>query len=86
LDPLHFTGSSTVHKGVRVNGVAPEPTTTPGTDAMGAGFTAIVWTILLGRAADAEEIAEAIVFLASGRVPKTAKRLTTPSRNICPTG
>jgi len=54
-------------KGVRVNGVSPGPTSTPGTDAMGEGFAAIVSTIPLGRAADAEEIAEAIVFLASGK-------------------
>jgi len=54
-------------KGVRVNGVSPGPTATPGTDAMGEGFAAIVSTIPLGRAADAEEIAEAIVFLASGK-------------------
>src|ERR1700722_7017124 len=54
-------------KGVRVNGVSPGPTTTPGTDAMGEGFAAIVSTIPLGRAANPEEIAEAIVFLASGK-------------------
>ena len=54
-------------KGVCVNGVSPGPTTSPGTDAMGEGFAAIVSTIPLGRAADAEEIAEAIVFLASGK-------------------
>jgi len=54
-------------KGVRVNGVSPGPTTTPGTDAMGEGFTAIVSTIPLGRPADPEEIAEAIVFLASSK-------------------
>ncbi len=54
-------------KGVRVNAVSPGPTTTPGTDAMGAGFAAIISTIPLGRAADPKEIAEAIVFLASGR-------------------
>jgi len=54
-------------RGVRVNGVSPGPTTTPGTDAMGEGFAAIVSTIPLGRAADPEEIAEAIVFLASGK-------------------
>jgi NAD(P)-dependent dehydrogenase (short-subunit alcohol dehydrogenase family) len=34
---------------------------------MGDGFAAIVSTIPLGRAADPEEIAETIVFLASGR-------------------
>ena len=54
-------------KGVRVNAVSPGPTTTPGTDAMGDGFAAIVSTIPLGRAADPKEIAETIVFLASGR-------------------
>jgi len=54
-------------KGVRVNAVSPGPTTTPGTDAMGDGFGAIVSTIPLGRAADPDEIAEAIVFLASNK-------------------
>jgi NAD(P)-dependent dehydrogenase (short-subunit alcohol dehydrogenase family) len=53
--------------GVRVNAVSPGPTTTPGTDAMGDGFAEIVSTIPLGRAADPDEIAEAIVFLASDR-------------------
>jgi NAD(P)-dependent dehydrogenase (short-subunit alcohol dehydrogenase family) len=54
-------------KGVRVNAVSPGPTATPGTNAMGDGFTAIVSTIPLGRAAEPQEIAETIVFLASGR-------------------
>ena len=54
-------------KGVRVNAVAPGPTTTPGTDAMGDGFAAILSTIPLGRAAAPKEIAETIVFLASSR-------------------
>ena len=54
-------------KGVRVNSVAPGPTITPGTEAMGDGFAAVVSTIPLGRAADPVEIAETIVFLASGR-------------------
>jgi NAD(P)-dependent dehydrogenase (short-subunit alcohol dehydrogenase family) len=54
-------------QGVRVNAVSPGPTTTPGTDALGDDFEAIVSTIPLGRAADPEEIAEAIVFLASDR-------------------
>jgi NAD(P)-dependent dehydrogenase (short-subunit alcohol dehydrogenase family) len=53
--------------GVRVNAVSPGPTTTPGTEAMGDGFAAIVSTIPLGRAADPDEIAETIVFLASDR-------------------
>jgi NAD(P)-dependent dehydrogenase (short-subunit alcohol dehydrogenase family) len=53
--------------GVRVNAVSPGPTNTPGTDAMGDGFAAIASTTPIGRAADPEEIAEAIVFLASDR-------------------
>jgi len=54
-------------KGVRVNAVSPGPTRTPGTEAQGDGFPAIVSTIPLGRAAAPEEIAETIVFLASGK-------------------
>ncbi|HEX4115028.1 MAG TPA: SDR family oxidoreductase [Solirubrobacteraceae bacterium] len=54
-------------QGVRVNAVSPGPTSTPGTDAMGDSFAQIVDTIPLGRAADPEEIAQAIVFLASDR-------------------
>ena len=54
-------------RGVRVNAVSPGPTRTPGTDAMGDAFAQIVSTIPLGRAADADEIADAIVFLASDR-------------------
>ena len=54
-------------EGVRVNAIAPGPTRTPGTEAMGDGFDAIVATIPLGRAAEPQEIAEAIVFLASDR-------------------
>jgi len=38
-------------KGVRVNAVSPGPTKTPGTDAQGDAFDAIVSTIPLGRAA-----------------------------------
>jgi NAD(P)-dependent dehydrogenase (short-subunit alcohol dehydrogenase family) len=54
-------------RGVRVNAVSPGPTLTPGTEAMGDAFAAIVSTIPLGRAAQPEEIAETIVFLASER-------------------
>lgn len=54
---------------VRVNGVSPGPTTTPGTAAMGDGFAAIVSTIPLGRAADPNEIAETIVFPLVDRSP-----------------
>ena len=53
--------------GVRVNAVSPGPTSTPGTEAMGDGFDAIVSTIPLGRAAQPDEIAETILFLASDR-------------------
>ncbi|MGH8211015.1 MAG: SDR family NAD(P)-dependent oxidoreductase [Steroidobacteraceae bacterium] len=53
--------------GVRVNAVSPGPIITPGTEAMGDGFAAIVSTIPLGRAGNPREIAETIVFLASGR-------------------
>jgi NAD(P)-dependent dehydrogenase (short-subunit alcohol dehydrogenase family) len=54
-------------KGVRVNAVAPGPTNTPGTAAMGDEFGHIIETIPLGRAADPSEIADTIVFLASDR-------------------
>jgi NAD(P)-dependent dehydrogenase (short-subunit alcohol dehydrogenase family) len=39
---------------VRVNAVSPGPTNTPGTEAQGDGFAAIVSTIPLGRAAAPE--------------------------------
>jgi NAD(P)-dependent dehydrogenase (short-subunit alcohol dehydrogenase family) len=52
-------------KGVRVNAVAPGPTRTPGTDAMGDGLEQLATTLPLGRPADADEIARTIVFLAS---------------------
>ena len=54
-------------KGVRVNAVSPGPTKTPGTEAQGDAFAAIVSTIPLGRAANPDEIAETIVFLASDK-------------------
>jgi NAD(P)-dependent dehydrogenase (short-subunit alcohol dehydrogenase family) len=53
--------------GVRVNAVSPGPIITPGTQAMGDGFAAIVSTIPLGRAGNPREIAETIVFLASSK-------------------
>jgi NAD(P)-dependent dehydrogenase (short-subunit alcohol dehydrogenase family) len=52
-------------QGVHVNAVAPGPTRTPGTDGMGDGLDRLAATLPLGRAADADEIARAIVFLAS---------------------
>ena len=53
--------------GVRINAVSPGPTRTPASDAIGDGFDQIVATIPMGRAASADEIADAIVFLASER-------------------
>jgi NAD(P)-dependent dehydrogenase (short-subunit alcohol dehydrogenase family) len=52
--------------GVRVNAVSPGPTRTPGTAVMGEeGINQLAATLPLGRAADAREIANAIVYLAS---------------------
>jgi len=53
-------------QGVRVNAVAPGPTRTPGTSAMGEdGLQRTASTAPLGRPATPQELAEAIVFLAS---------------------
>ncbi|MEV5786584.1 MULTISPECIES: SDR family NAD(P)-dependent oxidoreductase [Streptomyces] len=55
-------------RGIRVNAVAPGPTRTPGTDAMdAASLQAIANTTALRRIAEPEEVAEAVVFLASRR-------------------
>ncbi|MYZ34870.1 MULTISPECIES: SDR family oxidoreductase [unclassified Streptomyces] len=55
-------------KGIRVNAVAPGPTRTLGTDAMDpATLKTIADTTALGRVAEPEEVAEAVVFLASDR-------------------
>jgi NAD(P)-dependent dehydrogenase (short-subunit alcohol dehydrogenase family) len=51
--------------GVRVNTVAPGPTRTPGTEPMGDGIDELAATLPLGRAADAKEIANTIIYLAS---------------------
>jgi NAD(P)-dependent dehydrogenase (short-subunit alcohol dehydrogenase family) len=53
--------------GVRVNGVSPGPTRTEGTDAMGEGLEQLAAQAPAGRPATADEIAEAIVFLATDR-------------------
>ncbi|MFB7501287.1 SDR family NAD(P)-dependent oxidoreductase [Streptomyces sp. NPDC056161] len=54
--------------GVRVNTVAPGPTRTPGTDAMDpATLQAVADTTAMRRIAEPEEVAEAVVFLASDR-------------------
>ncbi|MEU3188351.1 SDR family oxidoreductase [Streptomyces sp. NPDC006923] len=55
-------------KGVRVNAVAPGPTRTPGTDDMDADtLRKIADTTAMRRIAEPEEVAEAVVFLASRR-------------------
>ena len=54
-------------KGVRVNAVSPGPTRTEGTEAMGEGVEQLAAQAPAGRPAAADEIAEAIVFLATDR-------------------
>lgn len=54
-------------KGVRVNAVSPGPTRTEGTDAMSEGLEQLAAQGPAGRPATADEIAEAIVFLATDR-------------------
>jgi len=51
--------------GVRVNAVSPGPTRTEGTEAMGEGVEQLAMQAPAGRPATADEIAEAIVFLAT---------------------
>jgi len=53
--------------GVRVNAVSPGPTRTEGTDGMGEGLERLAAEAPAGRPAAADEIAEAIVFLATDR-------------------
>lgn len=53
--------------GVRVNAVSPGPTRTEGTDAMGEALDQLAAQAPAGRPARADEIAEAIVFLATDR-------------------
>src|SRR5579864_6717698 len=54
-------------KGVRVNAVSPGPTRTEGTEAMGEGLEQLAAQAPAGRPATADEIAEAIVCLATDR-------------------
>jgi NAD(P)-dependent dehydrogenase (short-subunit alcohol dehydrogenase family) len=54
-------------KGVRVNVVSPGPTRTEGTEVMGEGLEQLASQAPAGRPASPEEIAEAIVFLATER-------------------
>jgi NAD(P)-dependent dehydrogenase (short-subunit alcohol dehydrogenase family) len=53
--------------GVRVNAVSPGPTRTEGTEAQGEGLEQLAAQAPAGRPATADEIAEAIVFLATDR-------------------
>jgi len=53
--------------GVRVNAVSPGPTRTEGTEAMGEGLEQLAAQAPAGRPATADEIADAIVFLATDR-------------------
>lgn len=53
--------------GVRVNAVSPGPTRTEGTDAMGEGLEQLASQAPARRPATADEIAEAVVFLATDR-------------------
>ncbi|HEX4239756.1 MAG TPA: SDR family oxidoreductase [Xanthobacteraceae bacterium] len=53
--------------GVRVNAVSPGPTRTEGTDSLGEGLEQLAAQAPVGRPATADEIAEAIVFLATDR-------------------
>jgi NAD(P)-dependent dehydrogenase (short-subunit alcohol dehydrogenase family) len=52
-------------QGVRTNAVSPGPTRTLGTAPMGEGLDQLATTLPLGRPASAQEIANAIFFLAS---------------------
>ncbi|MCW2918654.1 MAG: family NAD(P)-dependent oxidoreductase [Actinomycetia bacterium] len=52
-------------QGVRVNVVAPGPTHTPASVAMGEMFDALTASLPAGRGADPDEIAAAVSFLAS---------------------
>jgi NAD(P)-dependent dehydrogenase (short-subunit alcohol dehydrogenase family) len=56
-------------EGVRVNAVSPGPTRTPGTEPMADELDKLATTLPLGRAADPDEIASAVVFLASDDAP-----------------
>ncbi|GAA2056706.1 SDR family NAD(P)-dependent oxidoreductase [Leifsonia soli] len=52
--------------GVRVNAVSPGPTRTEGTVGMGEGLDQLASATPAGRPGNAEDVADAIVFLASG--------------------
>jgi NAD(P)-dependent dehydrogenase (short-subunit alcohol dehydrogenase family) len=52
-------------QGVRVNAVSPGPTRTPGTEPMGESLDQLAATVPLSRAASADEIAAAALYLGS---------------------
>jgi NAD(P)-dependent dehydrogenase (short-subunit alcohol dehydrogenase family) len=52
-------------QGVRVNGIAPGPTRTPGTEPMGDALDELAATVPLARPAAPEEIASAALYLGS---------------------
>jgi NAD(P)-dependent dehydrogenase (short-subunit alcohol dehydrogenase family) len=52
-------------QGVRVNAVSPGPTRTEGTEGMGDGLDQLAATTPAGRPGAAEDVADAILFLAS---------------------
>jgi NAD(P)-dependent dehydrogenase (short-subunit alcohol dehydrogenase family) len=54
-------------RGVRVNAISPGPTRTEGTAVMGDALHELAKQAPAGRPADAEEVAEAIAYLASPR-------------------
>jgi NAD(P)-dependent dehydrogenase (short-subunit alcohol dehydrogenase family) len=54
-------------RGIRVNAVSPGPTRTEGTEAIGEGLEKLTAEAPAGRPATPDEIAEAIVFLATDR-------------------
>jgi NAD(P)-dependent dehydrogenase (short-subunit alcohol dehydrogenase family) len=54
-------------RGVRVNAVSPGPTRTEGTKELGDGLAELAAAAPAGRAASPDEIAEAVVFLATDR-------------------
>jgi NAD(P)-dependent dehydrogenase (short-subunit alcohol dehydrogenase family) len=54
-------------RGVRVNTVSPGPTRTGGTEVMGEALDKLAAQAPAGRPASADEVAEAIVFLATDR-------------------
>ncbi|MET8783850.1 SDR family oxidoreductase [Streptomyces sp. NPDC004589] len=61
-------GAEYAAQGVRINTVSPGPVRTPGTDADPVTLKAIAEGMsAMGRAGEPEEIAEAVVFLASDR-------------------